>query len=56
MFLDRAINFFTSLKLTVVCLCLGLALVFFGTLPLEQKITTLFVMPDFCNCSCNRAT
>jgi hypothetical protein len=32
MLLDRVINFFTSLRLTVVCLCLGLALVFFGTL------------------------
>lgn len=32
MLLDRVIGFFTSLKLTVVCLCLGLVLVFFGTL------------------------
>ncbi len=32
MLFDRVINFFTSLRLTVVCLCLGLALVFFGTL------------------------
>src|ERR1022692_5216775 len=30
--LDRLINFFTSLRLTVVCLALGLVLVFFGTL------------------------
>ena len=32
MLLDRLINFFTSLRLTVVCLALGLALVFWGTL------------------------
>src|SRR4051812_46930951 len=32
MLLDRIIKFFTSLRLTVVCLCLGLVLVFFGTL------------------------
>jgi hypothetical protein len=32
MLLDRIITFFTSLRLTVVCLCLGLVLVFFGTL------------------------
>src|SRR5579859_3915805 len=32
MLLDRVIDFFTSLRLTVVCLCLGLVLVFFGTL------------------------
>src|SRR4051794_24397201 len=32
MFLDRTIKFLTSLRLTVVCLCLGLVLVFFGTL------------------------
>lgn len=32
MLLDRLINFFTSLKLTVVCLILGMTLVFFGTL------------------------
>src|SRR5581483_9912885 len=32
MLLDRVIKFFTSLRLTVLCLCLGLALVFFGTL------------------------
>jgi hypothetical protein len=32
MLLDRIINFFTSLRLTVACLCLGLVLVFFGTL------------------------
>ena len=31
-FLDRLINFFTSLRLTVVCLALALLLVFFGTL------------------------
>ena len=30
--LDRLINFFTSLRLTVVCLALALALVFWGTL------------------------
>ena len=30
--LDRLINFFTSLRLTVVCLALGLVLVFWGTL------------------------
>jgi hypothetical protein len=30
--LDRLINFFTSLRLTVVCLALGLVLVFAGTL------------------------
>ena len=30
--LDRVINLFTSLKLTVVCLCLGMLLVFVGTL------------------------
>src|ERR1035438_2095558 len=30
--LDRLINFFTSLRLTVVCLALGLILVFWGTL------------------------
>jgi hypothetical protein len=30
--LDRLISFFTSLRLTVVCLALGLALVFWGTL------------------------
>ncbi len=30
--IDRVISFFTSLRLTVVCLCLGLLLVFFGTL------------------------
>jgi hypothetical protein len=32
MLLDRLINFFTSLKLTVVCLTLALVLVFIGTL------------------------
>jgi hypothetical protein len=32
MFLDRFVNFFTSLKLTVVCLALAMLLVFFGTL------------------------
>ena len=32
MLLDRLINFFTSLKLTVACLVLGMLLVFFGTL------------------------
>jgi hypothetical protein len=31
-FLDRLISFFTSLRLTVVCLALGLVLVFWGTL------------------------
>ena len=31
-FLDHLINFFTSLRLTVVCLALALLLVFFGTL------------------------
>ena len=31
-FLDRLINFFTSLRLTVVCLALALVLVFVGTL------------------------
>ena len=31
-FLDRLINFFTSLRLTVVCLVLALVLVFWGTL------------------------
>jgi hypothetical protein len=30
--LDRFVNFFTSLRLTVVCLCLAILLVFFGTL------------------------
>src|ERR1035438_9715628 len=30
--LDRLISFFTSLRLTVVCLALGLVLVFWGTL------------------------
>ncbi len=32
MFLDRLIAFFTSLKLTVVCLALAMLLVFFGTI------------------------
>jgi hypothetical protein len=32
MLLDRLIKFFTSLRLTVVCLCLALLLVFVGTL------------------------
>ncbi len=32
MFLDRLIAFFTSLKLTVVCLTLAMVLVFWGTL------------------------
>jgi len=32
MLLDRFINFFTSLKLTVACLALGMALVFAGTI------------------------
>jgi hypothetical protein len=32
MFLDRLVNVFTSLRLTVVCLALGLVLVFWGTL------------------------
>jgi len=32
MLFDRLINFFTSLKLTVACLALGMLLVFFGTL------------------------
>jgi hypothetical protein len=32
MVLDRLINFFTSLRLTVVCLALGIVLVFLGTL------------------------
>src|SRR2546421_11890964 len=32
MFLDRLIKFFTSMRLTVVCLGLGLVLVFIGTL------------------------
>ncbi len=31
-FLDRLINFFSSLRLTVVCLTLALVLVFWGTL------------------------
>ncbi|HWH70382.1 MAG TPA: hypothetical protein VNT26_13430, partial [Candidatus Sulfotelmatobacter sp.] len=31
-FLDRVVEFFTSLRLTVVCLAFGMALVFFGTL------------------------
>ena len=31
-FLDRLVSFFTSLRLTVVCLALGLVLVFTGTL------------------------
>ena len=31
-FLDRLVNFFTSLRLTVVCLVLALVLVFWGTL------------------------
>jgi hypothetical protein len=31
-FLDRLVNFFTSLRLTVVCLALSLVLVFWGTL------------------------
>jgi hypothetical protein len=31
-FLDRLVNFFTSLRLTVVCLALALVLVFWGTL------------------------
>ncbi|HEY3853632.1 MAG TPA: cytochrome c biogenesis protein ResB [Verrucomicrobiae bacterium] len=30
--LDRVVNFFTSLRLTVVCLCLAILLVFVGTL------------------------
>ena len=30
--LKRIVNFFTSLKLTVVCLCLGMLLIFIGTL------------------------
>lgn len=30
--MDRIVNFFTSLRLTVACLCLALGLVFFGTL------------------------
>lgn len=34
--LDRIINFFTSLKLTVACLILGMLLVFFGTLGQES--------------------
>jgi len=32
MLLDRLVSFFTSLRLTVVCLALGLVLVFWGTL------------------------
>ena len=32
MFLKRFLNFFTSLRLTVVCLCVALLLVFIGTL------------------------
>ena len=32
MLLERIFNFFTSLRLTVVCLCLALVLVFIGTL------------------------
>ena len=32
MLLDRIIQFFSSLKLTVVCLGLGLVLVFWGTM------------------------
>src|SRR2546421_9776652 len=32
MLLERVINFFTSLRLTVACLALGLVLVFVGTL------------------------
>lgn len=32
MLLDRIVDFFTSLKLTVVCLVFGMLLVFFGTL------------------------
>src|SRR5258708_37317882 len=32
MVINRIINFFTSLRLTVALLCLGLLLVFFGTL------------------------
>ena len=31
-FLDRLVNFFTSLRLTVVCLALALVLVFWGTI------------------------
>jgi hypothetical protein len=30
--LERLISFFTSLRLTVVCLCLGMVLIFWGTL------------------------
>ena len=30
--LDRLVSFFTSLRLTVVCLALGLVLVFWGTM------------------------
>ena len=30
--LDRVVNFFTSLRLTVICLCLAILLVFLGTL------------------------
>jgi len=30
--LNRFVNFFTSLRLTVVCLCLAILLVFVGTL------------------------
>jgi hypothetical protein len=35
MLLDRFINFFTSLRLTVVCLALGIVLVFLGTMAQE---------------------
>ncbi len=34
-FLDRLVNFFTSLRLTVVCLALALVLVFLGTMAQE---------------------
>ncbi len=32
MLIDRIVKFFTSLRLTVVCLCLAIVLIFFGTL------------------------
>ncbi len=44
--LDRVVNFFTSLRLTVVCLCLAILLVFVGTL--EQVPLGLYkVQSDF---------
>ncbi|HEX4121630.1 MAG TPA: cytochrome c biogenesis protein ResB [Verrucomicrobiae bacterium] len=44
--LDRLVNFFTSLRLTVVCLCLAIILVFVGTIA-QARLGLYAVQSDF---------